>query len=214
MIRKTLTTVVALTLAAGCAWAEEPRQREVYGQGEIFQNVAAEHVKPLLRNTAFVARWSTDYVRITWHDATGHDYSCLVDDTGKTWNDDNIPIPYRGVILENKRLGFRYPLKQNEYPNGDHDYQLLRYDGATGGMTTFIGFRNRWWEGDVGHLQARLPAVIWEICPSFPSAKSIGAKVNKKQTSRFYSELVAQHPGQRILRPQYVNEHAHEIRKK
>jgi len=54
-----------------------------------------------------------------------------------------------------------------------------------------------------GHLQKDLPAVTWEACPEFPSAATLGAKVNEKQTSIYYSELIKQDPGRRIKVPSY-----------
>ena len=217
MINKLTATALALILGATLVSAKERHKREIYGYGQIFQNIAAEHVKPLLRNTAWVAHWENGegmlpdggFVRIVWYDEDGTEHGCLQDSrNGETGGWDY--GEYSGVDIELKSRAVRYPLKKATYDNGKTWYQLLRYNGETGELTTFVDRRGRVWEADVGHLQARLPAVTWEICPNFPSAKSLGTKVNKKQTSRFYFELLRQDAGKRILRPQYVNENAHE----
>ena len=217
MTRMTMTAILVLALSAGSVLAKERHKRETYGGGKIFQNIAANHVKPLLRNTARVTHWENGegwlpdggYVRIVWYGADGKESRCL-QDSEKGGSDGGWGTStYSGVTIELKSRAVRYPLKKGVFEDGD-DYQLLRYNGETGDLTTFLGGKGRWWEGDVGHLQARLPAVTWEICPNFPSAKSLGTKVNKKQTSRFYFELLRQDAGKRILRPQYVNENAHE----
>ena len=209
-------TTATLALAAGSVIAQERHKREVYGFGQIFQNIAAEHVVPLLRNTAHVTHGENGegmlpdggYVRIVWYGADGLEYRCVQDavkGTAYGWNSGE----YSGVTIELKSRAVRYPLHKGVYEDGD-GYQLLRYNGETGALTTFIGTRGRWWEAEVGHLQARLPAVTWDICPDFPSAKSLGTTVNKKQTSRHYFELLRQDPGRRTLHPEYVNEEAHE----
>ncbi|WP_170566189.1 hypothetical protein [Ruegeria atlantica] len=205
-------TVTALVLAV--TTGASAQERKVHKRGQIFQNVAAEHVRPLLANTAWVSHWwdgqskpEGKYVRIVWYGADGREHVCLTDDQGVAggWHQGT----YSGHRTTLKFHKVTYPLKKATYPNNNTGYQLLRYDAETGGLTTYLAQSRRWWEGDVGHLQAKIPAVTWEICPNFPSAASLGAKVNTRQTSRFYKTLVAQDPGTRIRRPQYQNENAH-----
>ncbi len=212
----TKTVVLVLAFAAGSAQAAERHKREVYGEGQIFQNVAAKHVVPLLRNQAWVTHWENGegwlpdggYVGISWYGADGTEHGCLQDSV-KGRSDGWGTATYSGVTINLKSHAVRYPLKKNVYGDGV-GYQLLRYSGANGELTTFMAKQGRWWEADVGHLQARIPAVTWDICPGFPSAKSLGTTVNKKQTSRFYFELLRQDPGKRRLHPEFVNEEAHE----
>ena len=78
------------------------------------------------------------------------------------------------------------------------------YDGATGEAIFYTPNDGVWWDWDVGHLQERLPASTWTVCPDFPSAEEIGVGVNARQTATTYPELVAQDPGRRILRPDLV----------
>ena len=213
-----LSAALVLALGAGSLDAEERHKREVYGEGQIFQNIAAEHVVPLLRNTAWVSHWETGEgqfprggkVAIVWYGSDGIEYKCFQGNEPNengTWIDGD---RYFGVTIELRRRAVRYPLLKATYVSGKPDgYGLLRYNGETGALTSFIMDR-RWWESGVGHLQERIPAVTWELCPTFPSAESLGTTVNEAQTSRFYGELLQQDPGRRILRPELVNEHAHE----
>ena len=78
------------------------------------------------------------------------------------------------------------------------------YDGATGEAIFYTPNDGVWWDWNVGHLQERLPASTWTVCPDFPSAEEIGVGVNARQTATTYPELVAQDPGRRILRPDLV----------
>ncbi len=214
-LKTALTAILALVLTAGATIAKD-NKRPSYRPDEIFQNVAAEHVRPLLANTAWVSSLWHDkasdqggYVRIVWHGADGREHGCLTSFegvSGSAW-----VATYSGRIIDRRSQNVRHPLKEKVF-EGERGYQLLRYNGETGELTTWLGgAQRRWWKGDVGHLQARIPAVTWEICPDFPSAESLGAEVNTAQTSRYYRQLLAQDPGERILRPQYVNEHAHEF---
>ncbi|WP_299082909.1 hypothetical protein [uncultured Ruegeria sp.] len=204
-----LTAVLAMTLTSGAAFAEK---RKYYKRGKIFQNVAAEHVQPLLANTAWVLTWWTGknkkrggYLSVVWYDANGVEHGCSSSgNSTPTWS-----ATYTGRIVDHQRRNVRYPLLMR-VRDGERFYKLLRYNGSTGEMATYLMERPRWAEAHYGHLQARIPAVTWEICPDFPSAESLGAEVNARQTSRYYNELLKQDPGARILRPHYVNECAHE----
>ncbi len=68
-------------------------------------------------------------------------------------------------------------------------------------------FRHRqpgWHTWDVGHLQERLPAAVWTLCPEFPSAEELGVGINKNQTAVTYDKLLEQDPGRRVLRPDLI----------
>ncbi|WP_298937231.1 hypothetical protein [uncultured Ruegeria sp.] len=212
IFKPALTALLALTLTTGAALAEK---RKTYKRYKIFQNVAADHVQPLLANTARVSTWWTGknkesggYLSVVWYASDGTAHGCSVSaSTGKpipAWN-----ATYTGRTVDRKRRDVRHPLFER-VRDGERIYKLLRYNGATGEMATFRIERNRWQETHFGHLQARIPAVTWEICPDFPSAESLGAEVNTRQTSRYYNELLKQDSGARILRPQFVNECAHQ----
>ena len=78
------------------------------------------------------------------------------------------------------------------------------YDAATGEAIFYTKNDGVWWDWDVGHLQERLPASTWTVCPDFPSSVEIGIDVNARQTATTYPELLAQDRGRRILRPDLV----------
>ncbi len=58
-----------------------------------------------------------------------------------------------------------------------------------------------------GHLRRRLFFAVQRLCPDFPSTESLGLEVNASQGSFFYDDLLAQHPGERVLRPELVTPH-------
>ena len=80
------------------------------------------------------------------------------------------------------------------------------YDGSTGQIIWYAlpVKKKRWFTWDPGHLQERLPAAVYTLCPDFPSPKELGARVNKKQTAVTYDKLLEQDPGRRVLRPNLI----------
>ena len=213
-----LATAATLLVSALAASAQA-QSREVHRHnGKFFQNVAAEHVMPLLGGRAMVGH--IDYegaglqpsggeVSITWISKNGTEATCFgLPSEGGTYGVDYTPI--KGVVIENRRMSVRYPLLEGTISQAlagrettAASYKLLRYDSATGGLTSFWFYKHKWWEMGTGHLQERLPAVVYELCPDFPSAKSLGAEINHKQTAKFYHDLVKQDPGRRVLKPEY-----------
>ena len=210
----------AATLLAGVlATSAQAQSREVHRHnGKFFQNVAAEHVMPLLGGRVGISHldWEDKGLRpsggeigITWYTREGLQYTCagaLYDDVPYGWG----KVPIKGVVIENRRMSVRYPLLEgiisdeiDGQTRSAPSYNLLRYDSSTGGLTNFWFYKNKWWEMGTGHLQERLPAVVYELCPDFPSAKSLGAQINHKQTAKYYHDLVRQDPGRRVLKPEY-----------
>ena len=82
----------------------------------------------------------------------------------------------------------------------------ILYDGKTGRFVLYDYWsRTRtWWGHRFGHIQERIPAAVYGMCPDFPSAQSLGLKVNDAQTSPNYHDLVKQEPGRRVRRPDLV----------
>ena len=80
------------------------------------------------------------------------------------------------------------------------------YDESTGQIVWYTYSRKvkKWFTWDPGHLQERLPAAVYTLCPDFPSPKELGARVNKKQTAVTYDKLLEQDRGQRVLRPDLI----------
>ena len=93
--------------------------------------------------------------------------------------------------------------------NGSGGWAQYQYDGSSGGMTELRWYKKhgrKYWEYEVGHLQEGIPAAVYDLCPDFPSAKSLGTFVNTKQTAQKYYDLLAQDRGKRVLRPDLVTE--------
>ena len=88
-----------------------------------------------------------------------------------------------------------------------HGFSILQYRGETG-QFAFLAFTGgRYWEMDKGHIQRGIPAAIYEICPDFPSAQSLGVPLIQDQTATNYFDLLEQNPGNRIIRPDLVTDY-------
>ncbi|MCY4288598.1 MAG: hypothetical protein OXC63_08395 [Aestuariivita sp.] len=92
---------------------------------------------------------------------------------------------------------------------------IYLYDGQTGAFVTYSNKQTtrgqRYRDQAFGHFQRHIPRVVYEMCPGFPAAAELGSKINEAQTAWTYPELVAQHPGDRILRPDLIKSPAHEF---
>jgi hypothetical protein len=112
---------------------------------------------------------------------------------------------WKPITIEHKGDRERYPLLEVEAADGT-SYGLLKYDGATGAYDIFGSIRGKWRHVLTGHIQSDIPAAVYSMCPDFPSAESLGTRVNTKQTSTNYRAMVAQDPGKRVLRPDLVSD--------
>lgn len=207
-IKSIALIAAALTLGATASVAGT---RDIHKHGKLFQNVKAEHVQPLLSGTAYVSH--VDFEGPRKHSATGGNVSIVWHGRSESYicqgyPEENLPYSwgarnYTGIQRFSKYLKANHPLVQHARNGKDTGRELIRYDGSTGAMTNYWYQKLRWWEMRTGHLQTELPAVTWDLCPDFPSAKSLGAQVNKKQTAKFYLDLVRQDPGKRVRKPEF-----------
>jgi hypothetical protein len=201
----TFTKVAAATaliaLVAGTAHAKQGQ----YG------NVEAGDMYTLLAGNVFVRqledadRHSSDVMtlQVTYYKSDGTTVSCSAFDgyvDGKTGT-----AKWKPVTVEHKGDRERYPLIEVEAADGT-SYGLLKYDGATGAYDIFGSIRGKWRHVLTGHIQSDIPAAVYSMCPDFPSAESLGTRVNTKQTSTNYRAMVAQDPGKRVLRPDLVSD--------
>ena len=196
MFKKIIIIASILALASPVA-AREVTKRKAYKHGKFFQNVKAEHVVPLLKNTALITRTPNlrgkvgDLIKIVYY-ADYKFYYCyhyeMKHYTGPS-------IDFYGTTFKSDLINARYPLLEEIHETGGVGYFALDYDSKTGGLTIYIYDKRKWWEMDTGHLQKALPAMTWELCPEFPSAETLGAQVNEKQTSKYYSELIKKTQG-------------------
>ena len=204
MFKKIIIIASILALASPVA-AREVTKRKAYKHGKFFQNVKAEHVVPLLKNTAYISRAPSvrgkegDLIKIVYY-ADYDFYYCAVH---KKKHYTGTSVDFYGTNFKSDLINARYPVVEEVYEDGSSGHGLIDYDSKTGGLTTYIYDKRKWWEMETGHLQKALPAMTWELCPEFPLAETLGAKVNKKQTSKYYSELIKQDAGRRIKVPAY-----------
>lgn len=116
-------------------------------------------------------------------------------------------VPYWVVEKNHKQRNYLAPFLKTQTLDPLKGHQIvLRYKGETGQLAIIKYYKefDEWIEAGIGHLQRDLPAAVYTLCPDFPSAKSLGLKVNAAQTEVLYDKLVAQDPGDRIKRPDLV----------
>ena len=131
---------------------------------------------------------------------------------------------YRGkYAIGNRRYFFAeirhtthwYPamtFKRQVYDIRDGLFPL--YDGESGRLLQWRKKPRRseshlYYPSKAGHLQYDIPRAVYDLCPDFPSADELGLEINEAQTANTYYDLIAQHPGNRILRPDLVTPNAH-----
>ncbi|MBD1204831.1 MAG: hypothetical protein H9533_11930 [Rhodobacteraceae bacterium] len=190
-----------LSLAAGHADAKQG----MYG------NVTAKDMYTLLAGNVFVRQLENAdkhsaevmTLQVTLFKKDGTTFQCAAYDgyvDGVTGS-----AKWKPVIVDDERDRERYPLLEATAIDGS-SWALLNYDGSTGDLDAFAVIRGRWKPTATGHIQSDIPAAVYTMCPDFPSAESLGTRVNTKQTSTNYRAMVAQDPGARVLRPDLVSD--------
>lgn len=208
MFRNLLTTLALLLPATGALaqsvgpnWETGTQQRH----REFYQNVMENDLVALLGGHVWVMTGVSNVVGLRLYLADGRLIQCYAGEGGKPKSDGFGEIRWEGVRINKKSTRVTYPLLKGIGPNSA-GYISLKYVPETGAIYGYSYWKRHWWEDKTGHLQEDLPAVTYTLCPGFPPAESLGLKVNRKQTSPFYSELVAQDPGRRVKRPDLVTE--------
>ena len=200
-LKKVLAATALVALTATTAAADQP----------IYGNVTARDMLTLFGNVAIVTHSTTAVgtpadvatLEVSFFTKDGKSFNCFAWDgfidpkTGIT--------RWKPVVIDNKTNRERYPMIEVEAADGT-GYGLLRYNGVTGTFDHHASIRGRWRHISTGHIQSDIPAAVYTMCPDFPSAESLGTTVNTKQTSTNYRAMVAQDPGQRVLRPDLVTE--------
>lgn len=194
----TKIALVAATVVSALpanAWEKETRQK----YRNFYQNVTAVDLPKLIGGKVWVDYMdNTDRFRVTFF---GHDGVSVICGTKNA--DIGRPL-WKSVIFDNKKQRERYPLWQETLADGKVGYLALKYIAETGDLFSYVVQKPYWWEMGTGHLQSDIPAAVYTACPDFPSAKSLGLKVNSKQTSIKYHEMIKQDPGNRVKRPDLV----------
>ena len=198
---KVAAATALIALVAGTAHAKQG----MYG------NVEAADMYTLLAGSVFVRqledadRHSSEVMtlQVTFFKKDGTTATCAASDgyvDGVTGS-----AKWKPVTVENERDRERYPLMEVTAIDGT-GYGLHRYDAKNGSYEHFASIRGKWRHISTGHIQSDIPAAVYTMCPDFPSAESLGTRVNTKQTSTNYRAMVAQDPGERVLRPDLVSD--------
>ncbi len=168
-------------------------------------NVRAEDMAELFGNRVMIAGVpdtrdpAYDEIKLIFISRDGRYIWCNdQEDIGRGWVED----PWAAEIRRIR--GKVLPIFNTNTLNPSKPAFSPLYDGATGEIIWYTPYNGRWYDWNRGHLQTRLPAGTWDLCPGFPSAKELGVGINPHQTASSYRELIAQHPGTRVLRPDLV----------
>ncbi len=169
-------------------------------------NLTREGFRELLPGTAFVGHMGVPGKRLElkFYGKDGRYVWCAYDQEDGYFSSDQA----WNVITDVRSNGATPLLDVRADAPERRIHQGTLYDGHTGEIMHFIPYQRRWWDWSRGHLQKRLPAATWTVCPDFPSAEELGVEVNLAQTALNYPELVVQDPGERILRPNLVTPNA------
>ena len=184
-------------------------------------NVRADHYRELLGDRVYVVNrgaprpearkngfpWQA--VEVVFIGKDGRLAWCSHDNRKYFWKDD----VWRPETFELD--GMVWDVFNPKDPHGHGSKNSYLYDPATGELITYSLWRGKFGLWSAGHLQTRLPAAVYTICPDFPSPEELGLEVNEKQTGLEYDDypkkmvvtyntLIAQDPGERVLRPDLV----------
>ncbi len=184
-----------------------------WSAGRVASNLTKEDMAELLNGSTFVSRQGvdkgskTDTIQIIHFATTGKLYHCDIRVDGYHWTANWTTVNENSSRVKVMRpFGYRYGDGEKHTPHGGF-FSTYRYDAETGALADLKYYKNhgrKFWEYLVGHLQKGIPVVLYESCPDFPTGKTLGTFINKKQTSKLYHELIKQDPGQRILRPDLI----------
>lgn len=206
------STIITMPQDRYDAWSTRNAR---FSSDQIYPNVDYWNIEPLLAGKVFVSYYesggrpaddggSYGTFRADYLTADGRIVGCAgeVPAASNTYR-----IEWRPAYIGNERLNIGYPaMAASPDVSNNPGYYIHQYNAETGQLVEFTQQGRIWWEANKGHLQERIPAVVYEICPDFPSAESLGLRVNTAQTSTNYFELIEQDPGRRILRPDLVSE--------
>lgn len=171
---------------------------------EVYSNVTVKDSKKLFRNVAFVGKFAGDSkhrIFVQWFGKDGTMHSCS-NWKGKWYYNESA---FAFVNFNAKKKKIKYPRVEFGDDGRKKSFFTIRYE-PDGALTYYIYSKRFWRKGSFGHLQKRLPAALWTACKDFPSAESLGAKINDRQISTNYMELLTQDPGNRIKQPKLITE--------
>ncbi len=170
-------------------------------------NVVGVDVPELLVGSVIVGRWAPDsrgyFVAALTADGRFHECWVAPSESPRsthvtgTWRTGGVGTDARGRV---------WPWLGMDYGRGPVPWIAL-YDAESGDFAKFMYRPDELWIVWTGHPQRRLPASVPGLCPEFPPAAALGLETNRAQTASSYDGLLAQHPGERVLRPDLVTPH-------
>ena len=216
-IHRIFQSLVVLALLPGSplnpmpAQAQDPYPLRLGGAPPV--NIAIGDAMDLLEGHVFVARLSAPEpgrdggvkLRIHAYTPSGWVWTCSFDPGGQYGAKGESRIHWSST-LGDPRLGLHIPVIAHvARPDTLPTFAAFHHDAVAGLTVLFMrDVTGAWYPRETGHLQERLPASAYTLCPDFPTADTLGLEINEAQTARAYPELVAQDPGQRVLRPDLI----------
>ena len=192
-IPKLISTPIAIAaVTLTTVWLDKAKAEESFPlqfKGAPPVNVGAHDTAKLIGNHVFVGHFAAPEpgrkggvkLRVAYYGDDGSLVSCVirsrcnkeycVSGGGSWW-----PAKYR-----DKRLGLLIPGKADGRTRNDTSPQFTAYyhDAETGRTVSLDRGKNRrWYPRNTGHLQERLPASIYTLCPDFPPAEELGLEIN------------------------------------
>ena len=177
-------------------------------QIELLQNAVFVHNKT--RNFGF-KHYPANAISVLIFQPDGYVKACT---THRRWNGSYVIKNDRYFFTQIRHDDDWYPgflLNRRKAPGGVRDGNYPLYDPTNGNLIFWRAYttKERWHSATfmtrlVGHLQYDIPRAVYQLCPDFPSAVELGLKMNEAQTAVTYDDLIKQHPGQRVLRPDLV----------
>ena len=217
LLHPILRGVAVLVLALGSAIspttakAQDPWPLRPDGAPPV--NIGNEGAADLLEGHVFLTRLSAPEpgrdggvkLRILHYTRSGRLFGCSFDPGGH-YGPTGEPWIHGPLTLPDAQLNLRIPvIAQVAAPDTVPTFGAFYYDAVSGVTVLFArDLMGAWYPRETGHLQERLPAAVYTLCPDFPPAEVLGLEVNEAQTALTYPELVAQDPGRRVLRPDLV----------
>lgn len=189
-------------------WDSQTRFSTPYS---VYQNVDYNDVPDLLTNNTFVGYFEggedDDYGLVhVIHYSTDRMFTCQTFDQ----ETESKTFWWQPIMWEDVRRNLQYPyVEYSLSPNFSEIYgdRNIQYNSTTGGLAYLLADNGKWWDMDKGHIQHGIPAAVYEICPGFPSAQSLGVPLIQDQTATNYFELLEQNSGNRIIRPDLVTDY-------
>lgn len=206
-MHKTLTLLTTATLLV--SFQAQAKEESI----ELFSNMTPQAMNTLFRSVGYVNHKPSlkrkkfkQLTNFTWNTSKRTSISCsYFPDLGRH---QVFSYDKNYIMRKAPHVRAKIPISIAKSSLGKTYSTGFRYTPQNGTLKSyyFNTRKNKWTTSRVGHLQKRIPAVVYKLCPKFPIAESLGAEINHKQTSDNYFELLKQDQGERIKRPELVTD--------